>query len=54
MRIWRWVERGEGCCESCDRPWAFGSWIVLRCASIVGVGEEEREERKVEVMGFLR
>ena len=44
MRVWRWVERGEGCCERCDRPWAFGSWIVLRCAGVVGVGEEEGEE----------
>jgi hypothetical protein len=54
MRIWRWVERGEGCCERCDRPCALGSWIVLCCAGVVGVGEEEREECQVEVMGFLR
>lgn len=45
MRIWRWVERGEGWCERCDRPCAFGSWVMLRRAGVVGVGEEEREER---------
>lgn len=44
-RIWGWVERGEGWCERRDRPGAFGRWVVLRCARVVGVGEEEREER---------
>lgn len=27
---------------------------MLCCAGVVGVGEEEREECKVEVMSFLR
>ena len=44
-RIWRRVERGEGWRERRDGPCAFWSWVVLRCARVVGVGEEEREER---------
>ena len=44
-RVWRRVERGEGWRERRDRPGAFGRWVVLRCARVVGVGEEERKER---------
>ena len=44
-RVWRRVERGEGWRERRDRPGAFGRWVVLGCARVVGVGEEEREER---------
>ena len=43
--IWRRVERGEGWHEHRDRPGAFGRCVMLRCARVVGVGEEEREER---------
>ena len=45
LLLLRGVERGKGRRQHRDRPCAFGSRVMLRRARIVGVGEEEREER---------
>jgi len=52
FQVRRGIERGEGWRQGRDRPCAFGSWIVLRCAGVVGVCEEERQESQVKAAGF--
>ena len=43
--IRRWVQSGERRRQHCERPCALWSRIVLRRACIIGVGEEQREQR---------
>lgn len=50
--VGRWVESGECGGQSCDGPGALWSRIVLCGACVVGVGEEERQERQVGIAGL--
>ena len=50
--VGRWVESGECGGQRCDGPGALWSRIVLCGACVVGVGEEERQERQVGIAGL--